>query len=746
MRSALFLISALSLSALGCASSLTSHVETNAHLGRVVVYRNGIAYFERTAEVSGGEFELAVPADKVDDFLKSLTVLDAETKQPTPIAYPTRPPVSNTGLITMKIQLKEPGSEDDPKRLLLSYVTEAPSWKPSYRIVLGKDKKVGLEGWAIVDNTSGEDWRDVKLGVGSSSALSFRYDLHSVRNVARETLAPTDLFAQAPPTGMSVFSTPGVLDVVDDETLAQADNFRGAGGGLGLDHDGKGDGERFAREESKPEQPMPVAGTTTASEVTVTGMGRRKPSKDTKKLESAQKEPEEQISAGEYRIQTLATRVANDQGQRYVVEGFASKNDEDRNSAALDRANRLRNQLIAKGVSPDRIDAIANTAIVGDVGGARVITAKGKLAANQEPRDADGVDDDGEPTDQGDLEPIGTSHFESKLPMTVDRGSSAMVSILKTETSGEVVYLYDPESARGSKTHAFKSVRLQNPTESTLETGPVTVFGEGGFVGEGMTEPIPGKSASFVPFALDRQIIVETKDEENESIQKILTAQRGVLSTEMRKHHAQNLVIHNRLAEDTTVYVRHTVPKGYTLTKHPKDVERIGDAHLFRVTVPAGSKLDVTIEEETPIFKTVDIRSTAGMDLVKAFVSSAAAEGAAGDKLKGLVELQKDLGNIEQKIDTQREQMGEYKDRMNELHAQIVTLKAVKTGGSLMKNLEKKLEEVSDKLSAATVQLVALEEQRMISRIKLQDGVAELSLDRAPDEDPKKRPGKVAEK
>jgi hypothetical protein len=117
------------------------------------------------------------------------------------------------------------------------------------------------------------------------------------------------------------------------------------------------------------------------------------------------------------------------------------------------------------------------------------------------------------------------------------------------------------------------------------------------------------------------------------------------------------------------------------------------------------------------------------MDLVRAFVSSAALTGDVAGKLKGLLELQKELGNTEQKIETQREQMTEYRSRMDELHLQIVTLKAVKTGGSLMKNLEKKLEEVSDKLSKSTVDLVALEERRRSGRIKLQDGVTPTALE-----------------
>jgi hypothetical protein len=229
---------------------------------------------------------------------------------------------------------------------------------------------------------------------------------------------------------------------------------------------------------------------------------------------------------------------------------------------------------------------------------------------------------------------------------------------------------------------------------------------------------------------LDRQVVVEEALDTSDGIARIITAQRGVLSTEMRHTKKQKLTITNRLDAPASVYVRHTVPKGFKLSKHPEAVERIGDAYLFRVEVPAKGKVDVQIEEETPVFKTVDIRSPGGMELVRAFVSSAALEGDVAGKLKGLLQLQKDLGTIEERILTQREQMGEYRARMDELHAQLVTLKLVKTAGPLMKNLELKLAEVSDKISKATVDLVSLEEQRMISRIKLQDGVAELSLDK----------------
>ena len=88
------------------------------------------------------------------------------------------------------------------------------------------------------------------------------------------------------------------------------------------------------------------------------------------------------------------------------------------------------------------------------------------------------------------------------------------------------------------------------------------------------------------------------------------------------------------------------------------------------------------------------------------------------------------MANLEGQIHTTREQMSEYRTRMNELHAQLVTLRAVKTAGGIMRHLEKKLQEMTDRLSTSTVEVAQLEEKLMVARIKFQDGVAELSLEK----------------
>src|SRR5678815_1275725 len=72
----------------GCAG-VRAPIKTEAALGKVVVYRNGVAYFERRALVTDGELRLTVPVDRVDDFLKSLKVVDAKTGESLPVSFKT---------------------------------------------------------------------------------------------------------------------------------------------------------------------------------------------------------------------------------------------------------------------------------------------------------------------------------------------------------------------------------------------------------------------------------------------------------------------------------------------------------------------------------------------------------------------------------------------------------------------------------------------------------------------------------
>ncbi len=89
-------------------------------------------------------------------------------------------------------------SGEGKRKVKVGYVIEAPVWKTSYRLVLDADKKPYLQGWAIVENPTDEDWTGVKMGLVSGRPISFKMDLYNPLYVNRPTVEP-ELFASLRP-------------------------------------------------------------------------------------------------------------------------------------------------------------------------------------------------------------------------------------------------------------------------------------------------------------------------------------------------------------------------------------------------------------------------------------------------------------------------------------------------------------------------------------------------------------------
>ncbi len=73
------------------------------------------------------------------------------------------------------------------RRIRIAYLLESPVWKTTYRLIVdGRGKGTSfIQGWAIVDNVSGDDWNRVKLTLVTGQPLSFVMDLYSSIYVRR---------------------------------------------------------------------------------------------------------------------------------------------------------------------------------------------------------------------------------------------------------------------------------------------------------------------------------------------------------------------------------------------------------------------------------------------------------------------------------------------------------------------------------------------------------------------------------
>lgn len=133
-----------------------------------------------------------------------MEILDEELRNQLQAALAVSREHRNESVRSVKISLDGKGKRD----IDLSYVVAAPVWKSTYRLVTDASGKARLQAWAVLENASGQDWKDVSVTLTSgapvmlSQRLLQRYwnDRPEVPVAVGAAEAPrVDMFAQMEP-------------------------------------------------------------------------------------------------------------------------------------------------------------------------------------------------------------------------------------------------------------------------------------------------------------------------------------------------------------------------------------------------------------------------------------------------------------------------------------------------------------------------------------------------------------------
>src|SRR5579872_2593889 len=98
------------------------------------------------------------------------------------------------------------------REIFVSYISEVPVWKSTYRIMLPEkpNEKPLLQGWAIVDNTIGEDWKDVQLSLIAGAPQSFIQNISQPLYARRPEIALPESAMLTPQTHEGTMEEPQV--------------------------------------------------------------------------------------------------------------------------------------------------------------------------------------------------------------------------------------------------------------------------------------------------------------------------------------------------------------------------------------------------------------------------------------------------------------------------------------------------------------------------------------------------------
>jgi hypothetical protein len=752
--SALLLVAATSF---GCADDARVRYPTAdspLRLTRVVLYRNGVGYFERAGEVDGDVLTIKVRKDQVNDLLKSLTVVERDSGRAVSVSMPLDPTTwanaaiatlqpgrgnlaqvlddlrgtnvslsTTEGAVSGRIVMVEPlvdspepvdtrrgpsmppyGGTNDHRvtlldgsdlrvvklskvrsvkledgdlamqfnrtldasagegmfqqvavsirlvgksshDLLVSYVAQAPMWKPTYRVVLPKEGKgkALLQAWAVVDNTSGEDWGDVELGLTSGAPIAFRYDLHTPREVFRADLTETGVRKQAQAmVGETTFEpmpAEAPLSAIDEEErVAAAAEVDGdfAGGG-----EGRGGGKRAEKASRRPNRPGAPAAA--APPPPPKGAPSRFDS-----LEESKKEQAQTIDFDSLRRSTLAQ--------------------------------------------------------------ARAATVSGQ------------------------------TRFDIDSRVTVPDGTSTMVAIVNADVEGEETFLFRPGGAgMGYEVNPYRVVRFRNNTPFVLEPGPIAIYAGGSFVGEGLSETVGAGTSATIPFAVETGIMVSSTVKSDREEMRLIKISRGVLEVEQFARSVTTYTVKSQtLDSGFTLLVRHgKTGWNYSLADRPEGTEDVADGYLVPIKVGAGSREgSISVTEQTPSKSSLSIWERPALELLEKLLLAADLTPDLRKKLQPIVDRRRELGKIEEQLSGLTEKRNKLDQRASELRANIQAIEKNTQAAAQRQKWTKQLDDFTQEGNKLGAQLAELEAKRLDARNDLQDLLSDLDLTAPPAKKP----------
>jgi hypothetical protein len=426
------------------------------------------------------------------------------------------------------------------REVKVGYVVENPIWKTSYRLVKGDNGKWRLQAWANVENTSDDDWNDIKLTLVSSRPISFQMDLYPPLFIPRPTVEPALFASLRPPTYGGPITNAAI-------------NVPGFGlqGGAGF---GGGGNFNLAVANGMPTGQNPM--------MTQQGL----------------------INLG-----NLAGQFGQQGGQSGLQGGQMGINSFNRyqnNSVFFDNNGRLNYDQMKE----QRAARANNDAQQKDGKAKQLAQELGSALTSVDPdliERARAADELGQP-----------ARYTIDQKVSLPRQQSVMLPILDEEIDAAKVSIFNE---RVHATRPLHGLKMKNKTKQALMSGPVTVYeGDQPYSGDARMLDLQPNEERYLSYALDTGVEIKPFDVVRPGPEMTARMENGQLSVQYKLRHTRTYVIVNRSPEARKVVVEQPIRAGWKLVLPEKPAEMTTDLYRFDVDVKAGETVKYEVSEELP--------------------------------------------------------------------------------------------------------------------------------------------------
>jgi len=490
------------------------------------------------------------------------------------------------------------------RNLFVSYISEVPVWKSTYRILLPTkaDAQPLLQGWAIVDNTVGEDWKDVELSLVAGAPQSFIQELSQPQYTRRPVIP-------LPETAMLTPQT----------------------------HEGTLTNEPAPKPAPPPAAPVGAVGGVIGSGVGG-GIG---PAMDKQKI-------------GRYRAFVNMPKSA------------------------------------AEPESPSPEEAAE------------------KMEAGASGQEL------------GDL-----FQYNLKEKVTILKNHSALVPIISAHIKAEKVTLWSTSSGR-----PLRALWITNASGLTLDGGTFNVIESNAFAGEGLIDPLKPDERRLLSYAVDQAVRVEHQDDvESRPVTHIKIARGVMIQTSEQRDH-QVYTIRNADTQPRDVVIEHPVRAGWKLSDSVKPEETSVSSYRFRVKIEPGTTAALKVDEVHPLENRVALSSVTD-NQIKLWFNDKVIKPELEQALRKIIQQKNEIAGYDSQIQTRQTQITNITQDQQRLRENMKALKGSVEEKALVQRYTRELNSQEDKLQAVRTEMANLAVKKAASQGQLNQMLLDLKLDEA---------------
>lgn len=188
--------------------------------------------------------------------------------------------------------------------------------------------------------------------------------------------------------------------------------------------------------------------------------------------------------------------------------------------------------------------------------------------------------------------------YEATTPITVPDRSAALINIVSRKIDGKDVFLFrDPQSGESP----YRAVMLKNGNESTIEGGPITLYVDDTFAGEGFIGRVAKDETAFVPYAKEGGFALNLQQESRIDELHLAKIVDGRITIEGKRVAKRTVKLTSNRDKPSLAYVKLPLTAGMELVNPPKALVRAGGDAYMPIEIAAKSKAEATLVESSPL-------------------------------------------------------------------------------------------------------------------------------------------------